>query len=197
MSGPIANRDVAASKRPRQPVPGRPPIILALVSAALLTVFPQAWAQSASTEYQLKAALLRRFAQFVDWPPEAAARPTVDICVTGGNPFGSALELMVADETLGGRAFQVRDDAEAASCHVLFVASGPPARQSVLGQVANEPVLTVSDVGGFLQDGGIIELRMVGGRARFAINTAAAQRAGLTLSAQLLRLATEIREDVP
>jgi hypothetical protein len=53
-------------------------------------------------------------------------------------------------------------------------------------------VLTVADRPGFLEEGGVIELKLSGGRVRFDINLAAAREAGLRLSSQLLQLADRV-----
>ena len=44
-----------------------------------------------------------------------------------------------------------------------------------------------------VDDGGIVRLRSVDGRIRFDIDVAAAQRAGLRVSSQLLQLALTVR----
>ena len=56
------------------------------------------------------------------------------------------------------------------------------------------PVLTVGDGDGFARGGGMIGLFVEDGRMRFAINPNAAQRAGLRLSSQLLKLARIVKE---
>ena len=46
---------------------------------------------------------------------------------------------------------------------------------------------------GFTRRGGMIQFVLDGSRVRFEINLAAAQRAGLTLSSELLKVAVAIR----
>jgi hypothetical protein len=154
-------------------------------------------AGSVTDEYRVKAAFVFKFPQFVDWPSAAwTGRDRVEICVTRPTPFGKALHELVAGETLNGRTMAVREvdrEDQIATCHVLFVSvDGAPAR-ILLGKAAVLPVLTVGESPGFLDEGGIISLRTVQGRVRFDINTVAADRAGLRLSSQLLRLALTVR----
>jgi hypothetical protein len=82
---------------------------------------------------------------------------------------------------------------EAKACHIVFVAE-PDARRrnQSLQALASQPTLTVSDVDGFAQDGGMIRLVRVGTRLRFEINRTQTQKVGLRLSADLLNLATAI-----
>ena len=50
----------------------------------------------------------------------------------------------------------------------------------------------MADRPGFLEEGGVIEIKLSGGRVRFDINLAAARDGGLRLSSQLLQLADRI-----
>jgi hypothetical protein len=63
-----------------------------------------------------------------------------------------------------------------------------------LGALEGAPVLTISDMEGFAEQGGVIGLMMIHTRIRFAINPAVAQSAGITISSRLLNLATNLRE---
>src|SRR5471032_385230 len=56
-----------------------------------------------SKEYQLKAAFLFNFAQFVKWPPGCFAKADAPFCIgiLGNDPFGNAL-----DETVRGEAIE-------------------------------------------------------------------------------------------
>jgi hypothetical protein len=65
--------------------------------------------------------------------------------------------------------------------------------RALLQTAASRPVLTVSDDPHFLDQGGIVQLRVVQGRLRFDIDAGAAKRVGLQISSQLLRLAVSVR----
>jgi uncharacterized protein DUF4154 len=54
------------------------------------------------------------------------------------------------------------------------------------------PVLTVSDVPRFLEHGGMIALEMQGNHVRFSVALDAVNRAGLTLSSELLKVASRV-----
>ena len=169
-------------------------IILATLSVTLAP--PRAFAQSAPTEYDVKAAYLYNFAKFVKWPPNSID-PTLDICVLGGNPFGEALQSMVSGENIGGKPAKVREIDSAhdlGGCNILFVTRGASHHvRSILASVDDKPMLTVSDIPGFSDDGGMIEFVNQSGRVRFNINLAAAQRAGLNLSSELLKVAGVVK----
>lgn len=168
---------------------------------ALLLLSLPALAQNA--EYQVKAAYLYNFSKFVKWP--AGARPataaTFQICVLGTNPFGRTLEATVAEERLDNKkivARRISSAAEAAECAIVFVPRTEQSRFApLLPELARQGSLTVGEGPRFSERGGMIGFVMDGDRVRFEVNLAAAQKAGLTLSSELLKVATEVRMAEP
>jgi len=146
-------------------------------------------------EYQVKAAFLFNFAKFVEWPPEKLppeGGPLL-ICISGADPFAGSLERIVSGRTVAGRGLVVRrpaSDEDAKSCHILFTGGDGAARlRSAIGGLESAHVLTVGDGRGFLAAGGAILLFVEADSVKFAISRRAAERAGLTVSSQLLDLA--------
>lgn len=155
-------------------------------------------AQSIDPEYHLKAAVVSKFPEFVEWPPSVLdRRRTIDLCVARPNPFGRALAELIVGESLRGRAMVMREVANGADldrCHLLFVPRGSDIDTRVLLSRAHElHLLTVGESPRFLDEGGVINLHLVEGRIRFEVDMTAATRAGVRLSSQLLRLATHVR----
>jgi hypothetical protein len=149
-------------------------------------------AQDADLEYRVKAAYLFNFTKFIEWPSAAFVGGrsfSFSICVAGRNPFGPALTTTLIGETAAGLplAARVVNAGGAAGCHVLFVPAGVAAGP-YLRNVDRSPVLTVGESPDFLADGGIINFVRDGGRVRFEINQAAAERAQLRISSRLLQL---------
>jgi hypothetical protein len=158
------------------------------------------WAQSkaSSEEYRLKAAFVYRFPQFVEWPaPALDGHESITICVLRPNPFGAVLRELIADVTLNGRPLAIRDidgPSAVSGCHVVFVPGRSiAAAKAVLKAVGDLPVLTVGESSGFLDEGGVISLQVIDRRVRFEVSATAAERVGLRLSSQLLRLAARVR----
>jgi hypothetical protein len=154
-------------------------------------------AQVAESDYRLKAAVVHQFPQFVEWPSATWREARrLQLCVVEPNPFGSELEQLIRGETLNGRPLAVKEiygSDELAGCHVLFVSmrSGDPS--SVLKVTTGRPVLTIGESDGFLEDGGIILMKIVDGKVRFEVHATNAQKAGLRISSQLLSLALAVR----
>ncbi|HEU5020687.1 MAG TPA: YfiR family protein [Bryobacteraceae bacterium] len=192
MTAPIRSRRRSTARR----------IILAVLLAICLPAIPRASAQDRPhpTEYQLKAQYLTDFGRFVKkWGNRPMPGPdeSFDICVLGQDPFGHALDISVRGENIGGAPLIVRRIAQpldATGCRILFIAtSEAPELATVLDAIGRAPVLTVSDIPGFVRDGGIVEFIPEGNRVKFEINLAIAQRAGLSLSSDLLKVARIVR----
>jgi hypothetical protein len=155
-------------------------------------------AQDVTPEYQLKAAFIAKFPEFTEWPSAALdSRPSIDLCVARPNPFGKALGEFVQGETLRGVPLQVRDiarPAELDQCLVLFVPVEPALeRRAWLAAAQKRPLLTIGDSPTFLDEGGLVHLKLIDGRVRFDINAGAADGVGIRFSSQLLRLAQNVR----
>ena len=170
-----------------------------LLTALCLPSPLRAQQSAASLEYQVKAAYLMNFPKFVEWPASAFFAPDspITICVLGNDPFGPALDRMVENERVNGRGIRVRrsvPEANPQGCHVAFISrSEREGMAQVNSRLRMSSVLTVSEVPGFADAGGMIEFVIEDGKVRFYINAAAAQSAGLTVSSRLLRVASAIR----
>jgi len=79
-------------------------------------------------------------------------------------------------------------------CRILFVSSAETGLlERMIEAVSKQGVLTVSDMPQFVNRGGMIQFVTDDKRVRFEVNLTAAQRAGLTLSSELLKVATVVR----
>jgi hypothetical protein len=149
-----------------------------------------------ATEYEVKAAYLYYLATFIEWPEGAFDAPDApfSVCVLGEDPFGPVLDATLAGKTVHARRLAVRRLASLPAdgrCHLLFVSTSEQERlPRILNGLPDAGVLTVGEMRRFVERGGHVVLRLEERRVRFSINVEAAQRAGLRISAQLLKLAT-------
>ena len=146
-------------------------------------------------EYQVKAAFVCNFANFVEWPAGTFHAPhdPFTICVLGKNPFGQSLANLALGKSVDGRPFSVNEIADTAQmrpCQIAFISSSERLRfRSILETLRDSSVLTVGDTPDFIAEGGMIGLRLDGGRIRMQINAQAAKLRNLRISAHLLSLA--------
>jgi YfiR/HmsC-like len=152
------------------------------------------FAQATSKEYQVKAAFLFNFMQFVEWPPTVFknADDPFRIGVLGQDPFNAALEETVQGETISNHkiivehAMQV-DDLK--NCQLIFISKSEKKHVAeILSALDDKPVLTVSEIEGFAERGGGINFYLEGNKVRFEVNPDAARHDGLKVSSQLLSL---------
>jgi YfiR/HmsC-like len=160
------------------------------------------WAQSSKpTDYQVKAAYLYNFGRFIEWPPTAASakNDSFMVCVLGRDPFGATLDSALAGEIISGKhvvARRISNLQESANCQILFLSADEDGRlKQVIETLNKEAVLTVSDIPKFSQRGGMIQFVLEGNRIRFEVNLTATQHAGLTMSSELLKVASAVRKD--
>lgn len=164
----------------------------------LAACWPMAQARAddaASDEYQIKAACLLNFAEFIEWPAGvfADANSPIVVGVLGDDPFGDALEQTFADETIQGRKLVVKRShrvEDLKSCQMLFVCGSEKDHiAGIFTSLGNASILTVGETNGFAQHGGIINFYIEGNKTRFEINPDTAQQRGLKISSQLLERA--------
>ena len=190
------------ARREKYPT-GRPTVTSRLTTVLLLIAFAvgvpvlSAAQQIQATEIQVKAAFLLNFGRYVTWsqPPEG----NFSICVLGQDPFGQTIDGIVSGEKVGAKPAEVRRLhalSEASYCQVLFIsASEEPRLTAILGSLSKAPILTVSDIPHFAERGGMIQFVTESNRVRFIVNLAAAQKAGLGLSSELLKVAKSVQRD--
>jgi hypothetical protein len=179
--------------------------VLSLVIVLSCSLWPMAEAMLAvpgqkPSEYEVEAAYLFNFGKFVTWPANAAATASgqpLTICVLGEDPFGETLYRLVQDEKIGGKTVadrQISRPEDAASCAILYISSSEESRLNhILLTLKDAPVLTVSDIAGFLDRGGMVQFIVRGSHVRFAVNLAPVQRDHMMLSSELLKVAVSVK----
>jgi hypothetical protein len=150
------------------------------------------------SEYDVKAAFLFHFAQFVEWPADAFKDVDTPLtyCTVGEDAFHGALDESVRGKTIGNRTLRVRHLKEKDAiddCQVLFIAAAQKVSQSQeLAGAARHPTLTVGETENFASEGGVIGFCLEAKKVRFEVNLEAAGKARLKISARLLTLAKAV-----
>ena len=168
-------------------------------------------------EYQIKAAFLYNFIKFVDWPKKKNedSNEPITIGIIGKDPFGDAFEPLknkqVKDRQVVIKRFKALEELEKAGeegkteldkqietirkCYLLFICSSEEKNLGrIINSVKEHNVLTVGEMSGFVEAGGIVNFLVEEKKIRFEINAVAATRAGLKIRSKLLRLAKRVIE---
>ena len=147
------------------------------------------------TQSEVQAVYLYNFAKFVRWPQESK-HDALTICIVGDKIYSDTLTRVVAGEHIEGHPLAVRfieQPADEAGCDILFI--GLAAKEhltSLLANAINKPMLTVSDIPGFVGQGGMIQFLLIDNRVRFSVDIRAVQRSGIDLSSELLKVAAKV-----
>ena len=176
------------------PLPALRAFALGLLAVATLGA-ADVRADDTLDQARLKAAFVLNFMKFTAWPEQRTpdAR-TLTLCATDGHPLAGQLHELEGRDVRGlGVRLVHHSGNDVAPCDVVVVTDADaPTLQALQHATAARPILTISDRAGFIDRGGMIEMKLVNGRTRFDINLAAARAAGLTLSSQLLQLADRV-----
>jgi hypothetical protein len=165
---------------------------------AVLPCAPSSTPDEASGEYQVKAAFMFHFAQFVEWPADAfpSATSPLKYCTIGEDPFQGALDETLKNKSVGNRPLLVQHLTgleQIAGCQILFIASREKKQfGAALSKAGGHPVLSVGETEHFTRDGGMIGLFVEDNKVRFDINVEAAERSKLKISSKLLLLAKNV-----
>ena len=181
---------------------------LAGLLLALGILFPlPGWPQAVpSTEQQFKAAFMLNFAKYTTWPKEALSdtNTALTLGVVGNDLPEDALKFIkgkpIKDRQMAVIKFNDVADAvarqkEVAGCHILFVGASEKGNLAELFKLLDKTnVLTIGEVDGFLEHGGVINFVVENKKLRFEIKQGAAQRANLKLDPQLMKLAKAVKD---
>ena len=153
----------------------------------LMTAAPGAVHGAEDTGVKLRVATA--IARFVELP--APRGTALRWCVAmQGNPPAALLAL--EGQKVGSRQVQLQLEAPFQGCDVLYVDASFGGWRSLLA-APGTPVLTVSDIPGFIAAGGMIELVLESDAVRFDVNLGALRAQSIRLPPQVLSLARQVR----
>jgi len=175
----------------------RIPLCCLVVSFAFLFTFFVP-VQAGFKPDQIKAAYIYNLPNFVYWPDlkklEIKTKGAFVIKVLGNKSIARYLEVLTKGEKIKGNPISIvyiDSVSQAQNCRVLFVDSAFEnvlTRAQLVG-LANNGILTVGESLNFLKKGGIVGLVPVGKRIVIVVNTSIAQKASMSFSSKLMKVA--------
>lgn len=151
--------------------------------------------QATTKAQAVKAGFVFNFTKFTSWPEGVPKTEHFHLCIVGDDGLDGALEALYGKPVSGHPILlkHLTGDDDLSDCHLAYIESDKRTMVKALKQLRRLPILTVSEFPGFIDFGGVIGLVRDETRVGFNINIKAAQKAGLTLSAQLLKLAKTVK----
>jgi hypothetical protein len=141
---------------------------------------------------------LYQFLHFVVWPDSAFRAPDspYEICILGTDPLGADLDNTIRGKQVRGRSVRAQrltSPASAGRCQILFIAASERARLPwILEAVAGLPLLTVSELREFEEQGGMVRFVVERDTVRLRINPHSSAAVGVQISSKLLSVATVV-----
>lgn len=142
-------------------------------------------------EQKIKAGLLYNFLKYTEWPENHVEE--MKVCLFGEDVLEAELQPM-AERTVQQRPITLKNATtieEVKDCQLVYVGkkgrrSWPALRQALRGQ----SILTVSDIQGFNEAGGMVVFGRKDDRIHVEINLDAVEKAHLRVGERLLKLAS-------
>lgn len=147
-------------------------------------------------ERGVKAAYLYKFLGYVEFPAVEPATPLV-VGVLAADDIAAELGRITAGRSVAGRPVVVRtlrDGDAPGNVQMLFVGAAAARPVAVLRAAAQNGVLGVTEEEDGLQQGAVINFRLVDERVRFEVSLPAAERSSVKLSSRLLSVAWHIQK---
>lgn len=174
---------------------------LAIVCVVLMTMPRGAQAQSSASastlERRVKAAFLYKFLAYTEFPPAAFADPAAPVVMVVANSDEMAADLaaITAGRSVNNRPIAVRVMGEAGNvlAHLLFVAGADCTRAARVIR-ATRALLVVTECDSGLQQGAVINFRLIDEHVRFDVSLDAAERNNIRLSSRLLTVANHVEK---
>jgi hypothetical protein len=170
-------------------------LAMMLFALSCLAVGSQQGGTTPLLERSVKAAFLYKFLGYMEFPSDPG--PTLVVGVLGADDVAAELAQITSGRNVGNRSISVRKLGEGdalSGLNLLFV--GGESRLPEAAQRAAEKngtvIVTEKDDG--LQNGSVINFRLVDERVRFEVSLPAAERCNVRLSSRLLSVAYHVQK---
>ncbi len=144
------------------------------------------------------AVYLLHFSNFVEWPESSFnEKNNFNICINGITEINKHINDIEGDDVKGRKIKIIKNitNEEAKNCQILFISRIDYDSKNIKQILLDGNTLLVSDMEGFISDGGMIEYFVRDNKLRVAINIGSAKKNGLKISSKLLRIAKIVGAD--
>ncbi|SKB51671.1 YfiR family protein [Daejeonella lutea] len=177
-------------------------IFIFLTSILVLSNYAFQVRQPQGQEYNLKAAFLYRFLDYVEWNNNSSWNNTTEdplrIAILGESGLYGPLMEISRDKKAGTRTIRVRQInsvSEIGSSQVIFVSRNYKyGIDAVLNRMLDKPALIISEQKGDVEKGSHINFLIADNKLKFEVNLKTAARSGIKIGSQLLQHATLIKK---
>ncbi len=149
-------------------------------------------------EYTLKATYIVNFTKYVEWPDGRAIskQSKINVCLFGDSDLVNAEQIFKTASTEKLAISLVKEKSLSnvpVRCHMLFISASEAGKlDDILSSLKNQPVLTISDIDGFAEHGGMMGFVVKDDTIKIVMNKIAAENAGFHIDSLLLELALRV-----
>ena len=172
-------------------------LVKAIIIVLALTFSKPLLAIEASLD-KLTAVYIYQLSRYITWPESEKQMNEFQICFINSQNNEHIIDNL-KNKKLHDKNVSIKNISNSKDinhCKVLYVAnfsdSKKPEIVEILESAKNKPILTLSNLPGFIEDYGIVELHIEKNRLKYSINYKRSQKAKLVLDSRLLQLAVKI-----
>ena len=148
------------------------------------------------SEDKLKAVIIGKLAKFITWQTDNSDEFVITVL---NNPFDDLLDRLYKNKQIKKKPVKIRyinDITELSATHVLYI---PHVSQreldTILDNIKGKNIVTISDIRGFSQKKGMIQIYFVSQKVKLKINHDVSKNEDLKISSTLLRIATIVKNE--
>jgi hypothetical protein len=134
--------------------------------------------------------------KFIHWPASLSKHSPIKLCLFATNPEKNNWQNIHLQKSQGHeiQLHYINQDNQLSQCNILFVHKRIPnsvIQKNYYDLISNR-VLTIGERKNFAKEGGIIELDLIEENVEFKINLKTAHEAGLSINANLTKIASTV-----
>jgi len=170
-------------------------LAMLLLAFSCLAVGSQQAVTTPVLERSVKAAFLYKFLGYMEFPADPG--PSLVVGVLGADEVAAELAQITSGRSVGNRSISVRKLSEGdalTGLNLLFVGGDGALPEAALRAAEKNGTVTVTERDNGLQNGSVINFRLVDDRVRFEVSLPAAERCNVRLSSRLLSVAYYVQK---
>jgi len=146
-------------------------------------------------EDKLKVAIVGKIAKFVQWNKPATKNFSITVLNTKNQFFKTLLEgKRVNSKPI--KVIYINNINNLKDSDILYISQNSSQNlQSIFKAIKNKNILTISDIRGFAQRGGMIQLYTKNQKLKLRINVSNVKAQNLKIKSSLLRISTLVKEN--
>lgn len=146
------------------------------------------------SEDKLKVVVIAKVAKFIKWEDKGYDKFIITVL---NNPYGELFNKILIGKRVKNKDIEIKyidSIDELSQTNILYIpSSNTKSLESILDKTKGQNILTVSDIRGFADKNGIMQIYFASQRVKLRINLNIAKEDNLKISSSLLRIADVVK----